>query len=540
MRTRASITFFIFCFIYTLITLNLFIIQVWNSYFFTSMAEQQYAHTTAQLPARAPIIDRTGTNYLATNRECVSAFLIPNQIKNAEKLNQFLQQHFPDAYTRLQAKRAAPFMYIKRNLSDEHIALIDQSELSDIHLLTESRRYYPTPSCCPLIGFTNIDNEGLAGVELQYNKQLQGTPTVYNLEKDARSGYFYFEKQMHEEGQAGTPITITIDSNLQFLTDQLVKKWTEKWNATQGAAVIIDPETGDVLCMSSYPYTTLESADFSIDKTKNMVVHDVYELGSVIKVFAALAALEEKIVTPDEIIDCKNKKTCIIDGRTINTWKPHGAIPFTDVIAFSNNIGIAQIAKRVGPKLYDHYTQLGFGSKTGINLPAEQSGFVNHPTNWSKQSIISLSYGYEISCTLAQLARAFCVIANGGFLIQPRIFAADPIVKSDQPLYSKESIDTIKNILHKTTQYGTAHRATIKGYNMLSKTGTANLLVNGTYDHDQNIFTCATIVEKDTYKRVIVTCIKQANAPNAFASTIAVPLAKAVAEQMIIHERAIA
>ena len=164
----------------------------------------------------------------------------------------------------------------------------------------------------------------------------------------------------------------------------------------------------------------------SAELCKNSIITDAYELGSVIKVCAALAALEENVVTPDELIDCKNTETTYIDGRKINTVKAHGIIPFTDVIAFSNNIGIAIVAKRLDKKLYDHYKRLGFGTKTGIEFPGENSGFVNPPEKWSKQSIISLSYGYEISATILQLACAFCTIATGHHVVPTLLIRSYP------------------------------------------------------------------------------------------------------------------
>ncbi len=540
LRFRLSVVFFGFGVIFLVIILNLFFIQIWHRQFFINLAEQQYQVSISKLPERGIILDRTGKNYLARNKECVSAFIIPQKIKHYAELHAFLSNNFPHAAQQLEHKKNNAFMYIKRRLTDQEQDILAQAQLPDIHLLQESSRFYPLPSACPLVGFTDIDNHGAAGIELQCNQTLTGKPTTYHLEKDARSGYFYFKKELQELGHESSPLQLTIDSNLQFLVDEELATSIDKWKAKDGAVIIMDPTTGDILAMSSYPYVnpTL-THQFNIADTKHKVVTDAHELGSVIKVFAAMAALEEHVVTPDELIDCKNSKTCVINGRVINTWKPHGIIPFTDVIAYSNNIGIAQVAKRVGEKIYDHYIKLGFGKKTGIIMPGEHSGFVNHPKKWSKQSIISLSYGYEISATLLQIACAFSIIANNGHRIKPRLMMSETIAMDQTMLYSPETIATIKDILQKTTEYGTGHRARIEGYNIMTKTGTANKLINGEYDKNKNIFTCAAIVEKNNYKRVVVTFINEANAPNAYASTIAAPLLERVTEKMIIHEKMI-
>ena len=251
-----------------------------------------------------------------------------------------------------------------------------------------------------------------------------------------------------------------------------------------------------------------------------------------------MSALQEEVVAFDELIDCRNCASAVIDGRKINTvaHSVRSVVPFYEVIAVSNNIGIAIIAKRVGHALYDHYTRLGFGKKTGISLPGEHSGFVNPPKNWSAQSIISLSYGYEVTATILQLAQAFSVFANDGRIVKPRINLQDPITRSEQ-LYSHNTIEIMRAILETTTLSGTTKKAAIKGYKVMSKTGTANLLIDGEYDTKRNIYTCAGIVEKDSYQRIIVTFIKEVETPNAFASTIAAPLFERVAQKLLIHDK---
>ena len=539
-RFNSALIFFSFCTLYMIILFNLFLIQIWNRTFFSSLGTHQYQLTITQLPLRAPIYDRNGTAQpLAVNKECVSAFIIPNKLAHKEQLSQFLQEHFPKAHKQLQEKQNKAFMYVKRRLSPQEIQLIKEEECEDIHLLSEASRFYPLLCAAPVIGFTDIDNKGLAGIELHCNQDLTGKASTCCLEKDARSGCFYFKKELKHAGTESKPTQLTIDSNLQFLVDEELASTMKQYNAKEGAALIMDPATGEILSIVSRPYDDPNSGSFDISNLKPRGITESYERGSVMKVFAALAALEEQVVTPQEIIDCKNSKTCIIDGRTINTLKAHGQIPFADVIAFSNNIGIAQVAKRLNEKLYDHYTRIGFGTKTGIALPGEQAGLINHPSNWSKQSIISLSYGYEISSTLLQLGCAFSMIANDGHPITPKIVLDGIPQEIRDPLYRPETISTIKDILRKTTKYGTGWRFQLRGYDIMSKTGTANLLENGTYNPNKNIFTCASIVEKGSYKRVIVSYIKETQTPNAHADTVAVPLQKRIAEKMIIHERVV-
>lgn len=540
MQLRSTILFFAGISVYSCILLYLAFIQLFHVDFFTSLGTQQYKVAINQLPPRAPILDRTGKQYLACNKECVSAFVIPNQLHNEPALAPFLEKHFPHTLERMKAHKNASFMYIKRRLSDQDLAYIAQADLPDIHLLYETSRFYPLPMAAPLIGFTDIDNIGCAGIELSCNKKLAGSATKVCLEKDARSGYFYFHKELQEQGINSKPVQLTIDSDLQFLVDEEVADALSRYRAQESAALIMDPATGEILAMASHPFSNPHDASFTLDNTKERVVTESYELGSVIKVAAAIAALEEGVVTPHELIDCKNSKTSIIDGRTINTLTAKGVIPFYDVIAFSNNIGIAQVAKRLNTSLYDHYKKMGFGAKTGIELPAEGNGFINHPDNWSKQSIISLSYGYEISATLLQLGCLFCMIANDGKRIKPKIIIESEQQASCQQCYSAATMHAIKDMLRRTTEYGSGARSKLAGYDIMTKTGTANMLENGVYRKSNNdLLSCAGIIEKGDYKRIIITFIKEASIPNAYAATVSVPLFRRIAEKMIIHERAI-
>ena len=540
-KTRVTIIFFIFLVLYSMVVGNLFFIQIYHRAFYTELGHQQYDVIMTTPPARAPILDRHGKE-LALNKDSFAAFILPKKITDKKALVSFLHKHFPAAVDRLKkAETSSYFMYVKRNLSPEQITLIKESGMCDIQLLKEPARYYPIHAAGIITGFTDIDNKGLCGLEMSFNDRLAGKPTTYELCHDARSGHFYFKKETKIAGKEGEPIKLTIDGNLQFLVHEELQETINTFNAKEGAVVVLNPKTGELLAAASFPdFNPNDVTQLNLADSKNKILTESFELGSVIKVFAALAAFEEGLVEEEELIDCENKATTWVEGRRINTMQSSvaGIIPFTRVIEKSNNIGTAKVAMRVGPKIYDHYTKIGFGRKTGINFPGEQKGFVNHPDNWSKQSIISLSYGYEISGTLLQLAQAFAVIANDGILVPPYLVIdpKQPHPISQERLYSQRALDIIKRVLENTTLRGTTKKAGIKGYKVLSKTGTANLLINGLYDNTKNIYTCAGIVEKDGYQRVIVVFVKEAQKKNLYASTVAAPLFERVAEKMLIND----
>ena len=525
---------------YAIIIANLYRIQIHQHQFFSELGQKQYSRVITIPVSRAPVYDRNG-QCLALNKECLSACIIPSECKDQGALIAFLKRHFPASVERFLQHRTSNFMFIKRRLSEKEQELITQSMIPELRIVREENRYYPTESAGSIIGITDIDNKGLFGIELQYNHLLSGKPTTVQLQKDAHSNLFYFNKETKIAGAEGTPIKLTIDATTQFLVSEELKETMSNHSAYEGAVVVMDPKNGDIIAMANYPdFDPNHTENLDIAMTKNRAITERYELGSVLKVFAALASLEEGLVTPDEIIDCKNAKTAYVAGRKVNTVHESGTIPFWQVIADSNNIGTATVTLRLGTKLYDHYKRMGFTDTTGIAFPGEQPGFVNHPDNWSKQSILSLSYGYEVAITIVQLAQAFAMIANDGYMVHPRL-VLEPVqvqkqVSTDR-LYSMQSIDAIKDILEKTTTQGSCKRARIKGYRIMSKTGTANTLVNGAYNSTINRFTASGIVEKDNYQRVIVAYIKAPFVHGHYAASMVVPLFEHVAEKILIHDR---
>lgn len=540
---RLALIFFLFCFAYAIIVANFYRIQIRQHDFFQKIAQDQYLSTVTLQAFRAPMYDRTGKTFLAMNKECVSAYLIPTLCEEPDAVDTFLSTYFPTAARRFQDQRSSAFLYIKRRLSDYEQSLIKQVHLDDIQLICEESRYYPISSAGIITGITDIDNKGLFGIELQCDHYMAGKPMTFIIEKDARSGLSYFKKTTTIAGEVGTPIMLTIDSVLQFLVHEELSEGYKAVDAQEGAVLVIDPKSGDILAMVSLPdFDPNDTQEIDFAKTKNRVITERYELGSVIKVCAALAALQEQVVNPDEIIDCKSSRTAWIDGRKINTVKAHGVLPFWEVVARSNNIGMAIVAKRLDKKLYEHYVRMGFNDKTGITFPGEQCGTITSPHVWSKQSIISLSYGYEIAITLLQLAQFFGMIANDGIMVPPRLILQPSIpqkLADNKSRYDQQHIDTIKMILEKTTQEGTARKAAINGYRIMSKTGTANTLVDGVYSTESNLFTCAGIIEKDDYQRVIVVFLHAPGKYNRYASTVAAPLFERIAEKVLIHDRVI-
>ena len=537
-NSRLIIIFFAFVGLYCLVLINLYVVQIRGARYFKNLAQKQYTMTVTTTPWRAEIFDRTGIQPLALNNDSLAAFITPSNLDNAKGVHSFLGKHFKQAADRLKKNQNSHFLYIKRRLVPKEVELIQQSNLADIKILREPSRFYPIQSVGPIIGLTNIDNQGLFGIELMYNTTLAGKPSTYIIEKDCRSG-FYFTRETKVEGTQGQPVTLTIDSVLQFLAYEELKEYAHHMGVKEGSVLILDPTNGDILVMANYPDFDHQASE-SVDQacTKNRIITDAFELGSVIKAFLALSALEDGVVTPHDLIDCENKKSTRLHGIPISTTKANGVIPFCDVIKDSNNIGVAKVAQRVGTRLHDYYSRLGFGKKIGI-FPGENGGFINPPEKWSNASIISLSFGYEISANILQLGQALSVIANNGYLIKPRLIKTDEPPIKEGPFFKQKSIYQIREILQKTIDEGAARKAHIDGYTVMGKTGTARLITRGKYDPHRHIFTFMTIIEKNDYKRIVVIFLKETTKKGLLASSVAVPLFERVAHKMLIHDKII-
>lgn len=510
--------------------------QIIQGDFFLSLRHMQTLTTITIPPARGNIYDRNGEP-LVLNKEGKSACVVPATVRQREALERLLEEEAPAAYERFMSNKAGRFMYVKRHMTPEEEARLSEKNTGDIFYITEPVRWYLSPSLCSTLGTTNSDHMGTAGLELLYNEHLAGTPATYLLSRTGARGTT-IARTVIKEGTCGKSLRMTIDSTLQEIAYDELSAAVEHWKSESAGIIIMDPDSGDIHAIVSLP--TCDPNDLkkrAPDCLTNKTIIESFEFGSVMKVFPALAALDESVVTLDEEIDCYNTQATFIDGIKITTWKPCGIIPYRDVIALSNNIGTSKVTARLGKKLYEHLRRVGFGTKTGIAFPGEEKGYVMHPKQWSGASLFSLSFGYETRATLLQLARAFALFSNGGYLITPRLTLDTPITRSEYPLYPPESITAIRECIERTVTHGNAQRMKIPGITVLGKTGSANLIVDGAYDPSATLFSFACIIEQETYKRVIVTFLKKANKSGILSATVTVPCVRKIVERMLIHDR---
>jgi len=470
---------------------------------------------------RSPIYDRNG-KILAGSRKRRSAFFAPSALtKDSGAFLEILQQYFPRAYQRAHENPSALFCFLKRLVSDKDAEWLRKTT-SLVNFLEETERYYPTPTAAHILGLTNVDLSGIEGLELAFDEQL--------TQEDTKTAAALLRNSTALTEPKG--LVCTLDSQLQHEITLLSDAYVQSLEAKSACIVVMDAQNGDILCMAQS--CCEPSAQDKAYSLRNHAISDAYEMGSIIKAFCMLAALAEKKVDIDELINCHHSKAFPLRGIPVKTWKAHGKIPLKQVIRESNNIGIAQIALKLDKKLYDHYRQIGFGNPTGIRLPGEACGFITPPQAWSRQSLLSLSYGYEISTTLLQVTAAWSIFAQRGTRVKPRITFQESVER--MPLYEGKVIEDAREIV----RYESSHPLFKKwqelhGWDIFGKTGTANILESTGYNPERNAYTFVGNIEKENVNYIISVHVRESNKKGAYAASIALPLFAETAARLIRH-----
>ncbi len=386
------------------------------------------------------------------------------------------------------------FLWVKRKITYEEAQSLRNLHLEWIEIESESQRHYPKgPLAAHVLGGVDFEERGNGGIEKALDADLRGQPGQVRLLTDVkRRG---IDSQLDTEAHAGTPITLTIDERLQFVAEREIAAAVESHHASSGSVVVMDPHTGEVLALASYPTydPNVPPQTGQAASRQNHAISVPFEPGSVFKVMTLSAALETTNLRPESLIDCHGG-VLRLPGRVIHdSHTGLGLIPMATVLAKSSNIGAIEVGMRVGQvKLYDYVRRFGFGQKTGIELPAESSGKLRKLARWGKTSIASISMGQEVSVTTVQLAQAASVVANGGLLVKPHLVlkkggqtvpAAAPVrvVRPETAITMRQMMEGV--VMPGGTGYP---KARLEGYSVGGKTGSAQIydVVTKRYSHN--------------------------------------------------------
>lgn len=490
------------------------IVVVWGAVIFAKLISLQVLHhrdymrlararqeQQKEIPApRGAIFDRAG-HVLALSTPTITVFVNPQKLPDvgvaAQILAAELHLNRAELYGILKQDYDAGRGYrvIKRRAEYEEAQHLRDLNLEWVSFQRESQRHYPNGSLAAhVIGGVDFEEKGNAGIEKALDEDLRGKPGALRLLTDVKRRGIASELQ--SDAKPGAPITLTIDARVQFVAERELAAAVESHNAISGSLVAMNPYTGDILALASYPSydpnLPVRPGD-RVGARANHAISIPFEPGSVFKVITLSAALETTNLRPESPIDCHGG-VLKLPGRVIHdSHLGMGVVPMETVLAKSSNIGAIMVGTRVGQEnLYEYVRRFGFGQKTGVTLPGEARGRLRALKKWGTTSYASISMGQEVSVTTVQLAQAASVVANGGMLVRPRLVLkkGDQTVPPASPVrvLKPETAITMRQMMEGVVLHGTGGAARLKGYSVGGKTGSAQIFDFATkhYTHTYN------------------------------------------------------
>jgi cell division protein FtsI (penicillin-binding protein 3) len=528
------------------LTVRLVQLQVLQHHEYRQLADEQRIGFVELNASRGDIVDRH-LEPLAVSVETESLFAhptlktVPDPMKAAQLLAPILQQQKQEIYKKLVSD--ARFVYLARRISPRQALQVRQLQIPGLYFQKESQRAYPgRETAAHVLGFVG-DNKGLSGLEYLYDDHVKGEKTRVHLLMDAkRQSYNRFPSPKPTDGNI---LVLNLDRSLQYIAEQALSQTVQSSGAINGSAIVMNPHNGEILAMASYPFFNPNRySEYDDEVRRNRSILEIYEPGSTFKVITLSAVLNERLSYPSEVLDCR-VGTLRLAGKVYREARnSYGMLTFNQILAKSSNVGTIKLGLRLGnEKLFEYVEAFGFGQKTGVDLPGEQSGLLRPPPQWSKITIGALSIGQEIGVTPLQMARAISVFANGGYLVRPvlvrRVASAqgdtlwEPAEQRKQIL-SAETVSIMKAGLSLVVEEGTGRSAKLTGYSSAGKTGTAQKFIDGQYSRTKYI--ASYIGFAPVHNPALVTIVV-INEPRGqyYGGIVAAPAFKQIMERALTH-----
>ena len=489
---RSRLMLFLLFFVFMLLLLRAFWIQGPGNAFYEAKAVRG-TQRELELPAsRGKILDRNG-NVIATSLEAKSVIAyndtVPDDL-SAEKIRQLaslLQMNESDIRRKLKEERKQVFL--KRQVDPAVAQQIKQLEIPGIGLNNEYRRFYPEgEAMAHVVGFTNVEDRGQEGMGLSHEKELAAHPGQRRVVVD-RLGRIVEDVAIEQEPQNGKDLQLSIDSKIQYLAYNAVKNAVEEHHAKAGGAVVLDTQTGEILALANYPsYNPNDRRNLTGEQLRNRVLTDTFEPGSTMKPFTISTALEKGAITPNT--NMVIGASYLIGPKPITDTHPYGNLTVSQVIQKSSNIGTAKIAmNNLSPEeMWNMYSAVGFGQAPKIGFPGSVSGTLHPYQKWGASDQARIAFGYGISASLFQVARAYTIFARDGELV-PLTIERSPEFKPGVRVISAKTAIEMRSMLETVTEPGgTAVKAQADGYRVGGKTGTAHKLVGKGYGNSYRAY----------------------------------------------------
>jgi cell division protein FtsI (penicillin-binding protein 3) len=522
-------------------------LQVLGRAFFEQQSTRQSERTINLDPRRGPILDRA-LRPLAVSVDAESLYAVPQDIADPASTAAALARVLGldadgrrDLIAQLQKSRA--FVWIRRKVDPQTASRVRELQLDGIGFLAEHRRYYPQRELAAhVLGWVGLDNTGMSGIEYAFEDQIRGRAAKVVVATDARRRPVAQTERPSTEGDA---IVLALDERIQHIAERELDRSMAATQAAAGMVIVVEPFSGEVLAMAGRPsFNPNRYAAFPSSRWRNRAVSDVFEPGSVFKIVTAAAALQEKVVDRNEVLDCGHGRIEIA-GTTINDHAVFDNLTFAQAVAKSSDIGMIRVAQRLGRENFYRYERaFGFGEPTGIDLPGETGGILRPTSRWSALSLPSMSFGQEIGVTGLQLVMAAAAIANGGYLMKPIVVsrvedAEGRVVKEIKPVVVRrvvepETAEALTDLLRLVVREGTGHLAKVPGYVVAGKTGTAQKVdASGHYSMVDHVASFVGFVPAARPAVVILASLDTPRGERNEGGDVAAPLFARVAEDTL-------
>lgn len=549
---RIRFIFVIVLLMFIAVIIKVFYIQVIDYKKLNDLADNLWSRNLPITSDRGLILDRNG-KVLADNITTVSLVLIPNQIKNKEQVSRdlaaILNVKYEDMCKHVSKKTSIERVHPEgRQLSYEIAEKINNLNYDGVYLVKESKRYYPYKNMLShVLGYVGIDNQGLSGIELEYDKYLTGKSGAIKYYSDGK-GNRLDKSEVYVEPQNGVNVSLTIDLDIQKSIERELDNVVSKYNPEQALIVVADPNTGEILGMSSRPnFDSNNYKNYDINTiNRNLPIWATYEPGSTFKIITLAASLEEKTINvfDDHFHD---SGSIHVDSARIKCWKKggHSDQTFLQVVENSCNPGFVVMGQKLGTeRLYKYITNFGFGEKTGIDLNGESSGILFKYDNIGPVEQATMSFGQGISVTPIQQIQGVSAAINGGYLNTPFIvkYLSEPETNTiilenkkntKKQVISEETSKLVRHVLESVVANGTGKNAYIENYRVGGKTGTAQKVNNGTYMVGNYILSFIGFLPANKPEYLVYVAIDNPKGVTQYGGTVSAPIAKNIMKSLI-------
>ena len=506
-------------------------LQIVEKEFLADQGVQRQIRTIETPAYRGAILDRFGSP-LAISTPVDSVWVNPDEILEnlsaLKKVTAELDLSYPDTVAMLKQKANKEFVYLKRQLEPD-VAKAVAEGVDGVYLQREYHRFYPAGEVVShLIGFTDIDDQGQEGLELVYQNWLKAEPGERRVIRN-RKGEVVEELAQVKASRSGQDVYTSIDMRLQYIAYRSLARAVQFHGAKSGSAVLLDARSGEVLAMVNQPSYNPNQRKVSASQQRNRALTDVFEPGSAIKPFTLAAAIDNGLYNRRSLIDT-SPGWFMVSGHPVKDIRNYGELDLASILRKSSNVGASRIAMSLEKsQLWESFTDFGFGASVGVSFPGESSGYFRHYTQWQPLDQATMGFGYGLSLSITQLAKAYGIIANQGRELEVSLLKkqTDEVKQNEIARHVMKS-STAKMIVEMMEEVvgpkGTARLAAVPGYRVAGKTGTAKKSIAGGYQEDDYIAVFAGIAPASDPRLVMAVMIDEPSQNGYYGGKVAAPV----------------